>query len=241
MRSNSGVHHNLWGSRLAWLCCVLAFLHVCAVPASAQVQTENGQVVATCGITVTKGQPFSFDAKGSLQTKQAGYFEGKEGKTYTLRFEDDNGKKALLKCKGRVAWDEEGRLVEGKDNFLAIMTEADNGKWHEIVSAELAQGIVSFTAAKGLYTDFSEKRIAMPTKENADSPGGRPTRASSGSGEFHPVELPSQLRRFRDHRKRHEELQAGSEVVNNDRHCLTTGWSGSARGRPLSLTVRHRN
>ena len=164
MRSNSGVHHNLRGSRLAWLCCVLAFLHLCAVPASAQVQTENGQVVATCGITVTKGQPFSFDAKGSLRTKHAGYFEGKEGKTYTLRFEDDNGKKALLKCKGRVAWDEEGRLVEGKDNFLSIMTEADNGKWHEIVSAELAQGIVSLTAANGLYTDFSEKRIAMPTK-----------------------------------------------------------------------------
>lgn len=164
MRSNTILHYGVDHIHLAWLCGLLAFVELWPASVWAQVQTENGQVVARCGINVNKGEPFSFDAKGSLQTKHGGYFEGREGKTYTLTFQDDKGRKALLKCKGRIAWDADGQLTEGKDNFLALMTEAHNGNWYDIISAELEQGVLSFTATTGVYTDFSEKPIMVPTK-----------------------------------------------------------------------------
>jgi hypothetical protein len=163
MRRNT-TPRNVADIHLVLLFGILALIHIWPARVLAQVQTEKGEVVATCGITTKKGEPISFNANGSLQTRHAGYFEGKEGKTYTLMFRDDKARKALLKCKGRIAWDEEGRITERKDNFLMIMTEANNGHWYQIASAELQQGILSFTAEEGMYTDFSERKATISTK-----------------------------------------------------------------------------
>ena len=162
MPDNAVLQENRRETGLSLLCCVVAVVHLCSLSAFGQVQTEKGQVVARCGVSLKKDQSFSFDAKGSPQ-KQAGYCQGTQGKTYTLRFRDVAGRNALLLCKGRIAWDEQGGLLEGKDNFVAIMTPASDGKWYDVVSTELTQGGVSVTTATGVYTDFSESSVALPT------------------------------------------------------------------------------
>ena len=152
-------------TRVAWLCAMIALVHVCPTCVSAaQVQTEKGEIVAECGIVGKKGEKISFDGKGSLQTRHAGYFEGKVGKTYTLTFRDDKGRIALLKCRGRIAWDEEARITEGATNFLSAITEANNGRWYSVISVELESGVLSLTVEKGEYTDFSVQKTTAPTK-----------------------------------------------------------------------------
>ena len=150
------------------------------------VQTDaQGNQLATGGVTVKQGDEVSFDYRGSLKTATAGFWNGKEGKTFTVLFRDQEGNKfAIIALKGEVRWNTDRNVSTGKDNFLKITTKTASDKELKIVQRELVDGKLQITAEDGvkyiiysLSCDFTgtiekveKKGVQSPTIEQVQPP-----------------------------------------------------------------------
>jgi hypothetical protein len=113
-------------------------------------QTKDGKVIATGGITFkVRGERWSFDERGRLQTKNAGFWKSKGNETFTVSFYDIKGQKAIVKCSGVIRWDKERNFIEGKDNFLRIKTNADPNRWYEITQRKIIANKLCITTESG--------------------------------------------------------------------------------------------
>lgn len=78
-------------------------------------------------------------------------------------FDDKDQLRALVRVKGVVAWDTDGKLTEGAENFTEIQTQANPDHWYKVVDYEVQDGVLSLTAEDGIYTHFTEAVLASPT------------------------------------------------------------------------------
>lgn len=75
------------------------------------------------------------------------------GKEVTIAlYNTDGDLVALVKAKGPIVWDEQGRLLSGADAFSEIQTSAQPDKWYEIVDSELQDGLLSITTEAGVFS-----------------------------------------------------------------------------------------
>lgn len=149
------------------------------------VQTDQGKPQATGGVTVKEGDKVSFDYRGTLETKTAGFWRGEKDKTYRVLLRNADGKGvAIVEMQGLVRWNTDRNVTVGEDNFLKITIDSDGEKFVQITAREIKDGRLHIVAADGsrhtiynLSCDFSAS--IEKTAHYADKPSKtQPARTS---------------------------------------------------------------
>ena len=107
-------------------------------------QGDNGKYLATGGLTAPPGET---QITIGDDDKYAGFWEALIDTTYTVSVYSDTKSVmiAILELKKVVRWDKDGKLTEGKENFLRIKFLRDEELFKDIVKREFHDGYLTLS------------------------------------------------------------------------------------------------
>jgi len=109
---------------------------------------EEGNILG--GITVKGGEKVSFDEYGSLKTNISGFWKPESDIPFWAVFRDSRGDDyALIEIKGTIRWNDKRNLIEGKENFLRIVTRFNKEKYINISKRTFKNGFLKITTEEG--------------------------------------------------------------------------------------------